>query len=104
MFRYDPSTDTWTMVASISLPRDGVGVCTLGDKLFAVGGYDGQNYSKEVECFDPVLNEWTKVCVCIWLPAVAISFINITFTLCTRTYLYVYFMHEYTCLCICVYR
>lgn len=63
--RYDASTDTWTMVTPISLPRDGVGVCTLGDKLYAVGGYDGQHYSKEVECYDPILNEWTKVCLTV---------------------------------------
>lgn len=59
--RYDCKTDTWTLVAPISSPRDAVGVCLLGDKLYAVGGYDGQQYLNEVECYDPQLNEWTKV-------------------------------------------
>ncbi len=60
-FRYDPKTDTWTLVAPISIPRDAVGVSLLGDKLYAVGGYDGQSYLKEVECYDAQSNEWTKV-------------------------------------------
>ncbi len=61
IFRYDPKTDTWTLVAPISSPRDAVGVCMLGDKLYAVGGYDGQQYLNDVECYDPQSNEWTKV-------------------------------------------
>ncbi|MBN3308216.1 kelch-like protein 1 [Amia ocellicauda] len=59
--RYDPKTDTWTTVAPLSLPRDAVGVCLLGDKLYAVGGYDGQTYLQTMECYDPQTNEWTKM-------------------------------------------
>ena len=51
----------WTLVAPISSPRDAVGVCILGDRLYAVGGYDGQQYLNEVESYDPQSNEWTKV-------------------------------------------
>lgn len=51
------------MIAAISSPRDAVGVCILGDKVFAVGGYDGQQYLQDVECYDPVNNEWAKVMV-----------------------------------------
>ena len=60
-FRYDPKTDTWTLVAPISSPRDAVGVSLLGDRLYAVGGYDGTHYLTEVECYDPQNNEWSKV-------------------------------------------
>ena len=60
-FRYDPKTDTWTLVTPISSPRDAVGVCLLGDKIYAVGGYDGQQYLNDVECYDPQSNEWSKV-------------------------------------------
>ncbi|OWF36475.1 kelch-like protein 5 isoform X1 [Mizuhopecten yessoensis] len=59
--RYDPKTDQWTMIATISSPRDAVGVCVLGDKIFAVGGYDGQQYLQDVECYDSVSNEWAKM-------------------------------------------
>lgn len=59
--RYDPKTDQWTIITPISSPRDSVGLCLLGDKLYAVGGYDGQQYLTDVECYDPVTNEWTRV-------------------------------------------
>ncbi|XP_066041717.1 kelch-like protein 5 isoform X3 [Chamaea fasciata] len=59
--RYDPKTDVWTAVASMSISRDAVGVCLLGDKLYAVGGYDGQTYLNTVESYDPQTNEWTQV-------------------------------------------
>ena len=58
---YDPKTDQWTNISPISSPRDAVGLCPLGDKLFAVGGYDGQQYLNDVECYDPITNEWVKV-------------------------------------------
>ncbi|XP_078268424.1 kelch-like protein 4 isoform X1 [Rhinoraja longicauda] len=58
--RYDPKTDTWTTVAPLSVPRDAVGVCLLGDKLYAVGGYDGQTYLNTVESYDSQNNEWTE--------------------------------------------
>lgn len=60
-YRYDPKTDTWTTVSSLSVPRDAVGVCLLGDRLYAVGGYDGQSYLKTVESYDAQNNEWTEV-------------------------------------------
>ncbi|XP_053791119.1 kelch-like protein 1 isoform X2 [Vidua chalybeata] len=59
--RYDPKTDTWTMVAPLSMPRDAVGVCLLGDKLYVVGGYDGQSYLNTMEAYDPQTNEWTQM-------------------------------------------
>lgn len=31
----------------------------LGNNLIAVGGYDGVQYSKIVEQYDPEKNEWT---------------------------------------------
>lgn len=60
-YRYDPKTDTWTMVAPMNVRRDAVGVCVLGDRLMAVGGYDGQQYLTLVEAYDPHLNEWEPV-------------------------------------------
>jgi len=59
--RYDAKTDTWTCVSGIASPRDAVAVCVLADKLFAVGGYDGQQYLADVESYEPQENEWTRV-------------------------------------------
>lgn len=59
--RYDPKTDAWTTVAPLSVPRDAVGICPLGDRLYAVGGYDGHTYLATVESYDAQNNEWTEV-------------------------------------------
>uniref|UniRef100_A0A8C4U4F2 Kelch like family member 4 n=1 Tax=Falco tinnunculus TaxID=100819 RepID=A0A8C4U4F2_FALTI len=59
--RYDPKTDAWTTVAPLSVPRDAVGICPLGDRLYAVGGYDGHTYLDTVESYDAQNNEWTEV-------------------------------------------
>lgn len=59
--RYDPKTDAWTTVAPLSVPRDAVGICPLGDRLYAVGGYDGHSYLDTVESYDAQNNEWTEV-------------------------------------------
>lgn len=59
--RYDPKTDTWTTIACMSVGRDAVGVCRLGDRLLAVGGYDGQSYLQLVEAYDSQSNEWQQV-------------------------------------------
>lgn len=61
MERYDPCTDTWSMVASLSVGRDAIGVCVLGQKLFAVGGYDGTGYLSLVEAYDSKDNIWREV-------------------------------------------
>jgi kelch-like protein 1/4/5 len=59
--RYDPKIDAWTQVASMSVRRDAIGVCLLGDRLIAVGGYDGQHYLQLVEAYDAQNNEWQEV-------------------------------------------
>ncbi len=41
--RYDPQRDTWTVVTHLSSPCCLGSLVTLGDKLYAVGGYDGAN-------------------------------------------------------------
>lgn len=55
------------MVAPLSMPRDAVGVCLLGDRLYAVGGYDGQTYLNTMEAYDPQTNEWTQVIIYIYV-------------------------------------
>lgn len=54
-------SDQWSMIAPLSGPRDAVGLCVLGDKLYCIGGYDGQRHLREVECYDPSVDSWGKV-------------------------------------------
>ncbi|KAF6090731.1 kelch like family member 4 [Phyllostomus discolor] len=58
--RYDPKRDSWSSVAPLSVPRDAVAVCALGDKLFVVGGYDGHSYLNTVESYDAQKDEWKQ--------------------------------------------
>lgn len=67
IYRYDPKTDSWTLVANMSIARDSVGVGVLGDRLYAVGGYDGHSYLVLVEMYDPNTNEWQEVCVLLFV-------------------------------------
>ncbi|XP_078483506.1 kelch-like protein 5 [Ciona intestinalis] len=59
--RYDPKTDQWSTVAPMSVPRDAVGICMVGGRLYACGGYDGQSYLATCEAYDPQLNEWRNI-------------------------------------------
>lgn len=48
-------------MASLSSKRDAVAACLFGDRLIAVGGYDGGHYLKSVEQYDPNTNEWNTL-------------------------------------------
>ena len=41
--------------------RDAMGVAFMGDRLFIVGGFDGQAYLNFVEAYDPLTNTWQQV-------------------------------------------
>uniref|UniRef100_A0A4W5K402 Uncharacterized protein n=1 Tax=Hucho hucho TaxID=62062 RepID=A0A4W5K402_9TELE len=55
---YDPKTDTWTTVSSLSVPRDAV---VLEGPMYAVGGHDGWSYLNTVERWDPQARQWNYV-------------------------------------------
>ena len=61
MEHYDPCVDQWTLINSMSVCRGGVGVGTLGGRLFAIGGHDSINYLNSVEAYDPDTNRY---CCC----------------------------------------
>lgn len=49
------------MIAPLSSKRDAVAACLFGDKLVAIGGYDGSHYLRTVEQYDPNTNEWSAL-------------------------------------------
>jgi N-acetylneuraminic acid mutarotase len=57
---FDPKTSHWEKAASLNIPRAHVCCVTFQDKLWAVGGYDGQHASQTVEVYDPVTKRWTE--------------------------------------------
>ena len=48
-------------MACLNVGCDSAGVSLLGDRLFCVGGYDGQGYLSLVQAYDPQTNEWSQV-------------------------------------------
>lgn len=54
----------WRPVAPMPTPRIWLGLCYLGDRLAALGGYDGTNYLAATELFNPATHgggQWTRV-------------------------------------------
>ncbi|KAE9553143.1 hypothetical protein FO519_003660 [Halicephalobus sp. NKZ332] len=58
--KMDVKTGEWTAVRGMEKSRCGVGVGVLKNKLFAVGGHDGQKYLKCVEKYDPIFDLWSS--------------------------------------------
>jgi len=58
--RYDTENDTWDMVAPIQIARSALSLTPLDGKLYAIGGFDGNNFLSIVEVYDPRTNTWTK--------------------------------------------
>lgn len=58
---YDPPKNQWTMSKNMSMLRSRVGVAVMNSKLYAIGGYNGQERLSTVEVFDPESNKWTRV-------------------------------------------
>jgi len=56
--KYDKSTNTWHKIASMNIARSGVGVVALGNKIYAIGGYDGKTHLNSVEEYNPDSNKW----------------------------------------------
>lgn len=54
-------TNNWSTVSSLSSKRDAVAACMFGDKIVAVGGFDGSHYLQTVEQYDPITNEWSSL-------------------------------------------
>jgi N-acetylneuraminic acid mutarotase len=55
--RYDPATNTWEMLASMSVARAGVATAVLNGKFYAIGGQD----LITVEVYDPSTDSWSYV-------------------------------------------
>ncbi|MDB0031590.1 hypothetical protein N9E34_08985, partial [Opitutales bacterium] len=69
--RYDPSTNTWETLNSMSVARHGVACAVLNGKLYAIGGVG----LSSVEVFDPLNGNWSAG---VALPSVVYSGTAIT--------------------------
>ena len=58
---FDFLTNTWYEGPELRSRRRHVGVACLGEKLYAVGGHDGNQHLNSVECYDPKVGKWDYV-------------------------------------------
>jgi hypothetical protein len=56
--RYDPTTNTWTVIPNMRTARQYFATVVMDDKIFAIGGSDGNTVTSSVECFDKRTSEW----------------------------------------------
>ena len=56
---YDPYSNQWQYVASMTQRRSRVSTVTLGGKIFAIGGYNGAANLSSIETYDPWTNAWS---------------------------------------------
>ena len=52
---------SWVYVASLNIARSRPGVASLNGKLYAVGGYNGNEHLSSVECYDPKIDQWQLI-------------------------------------------
>lgn len=57
--RYDPAADRWESLPLMPTPRSRLAAAALDGKVYAVGGYDGEDKAI-VEIFDPATNRWEE--------------------------------------------
>jgi kelch-like protein 17 (actinfilin) len=58
---YNPRTDLWSSIAAMSTRRSRTAVATVGNMLYAVGGYDGSSDLASAECYNTQFNQVTII-------------------------------------------
>eukprot|EP01062_Namystynia_karyoxenos_P001903 TRINITY_DN10662_c0_g1_i1.p1 TRINITY_DN10662_c0_g1~~TRINITY_DN10662_c0_g1_i1.p1 ORF type:complete len:636 (+),score=158.11 TRINITY_DN10662_c0_g1_i1:93-1910(+) len=57
--RYNPKTNSWDEVAPMRCGRSGEAAVAVDGRIFAIGGWDGQEHFDLVEVYSPVSDQWT---------------------------------------------
>lgn len=59
--QYDVLRDKWMSAPLLNIPRRNTCGATLGNRIFALGGFDGSNILSSVEAYDPRMKNWMEV-------------------------------------------
>jgi len=60
LFMPPQAGDTWTKKADMPTARTELAVCEMGGKIYAIGGWVGNNLLLTVEEYNPITNIWEK--------------------------------------------
>lgn len=60
VYQYNPATNKWRELTPMPTARGALGVTVYQNKLYAIGGYDGERNPDVVEVFDPRTNTWSS--------------------------------------------
>ena len=58
---YDTQTNTWRRVAEMPTARAHLAAVAVGEKIYAIGGWDGGQRLATVEAYDPQKDRWESV-------------------------------------------
>src|SRR5262245_39269774 len=58
---YDPAMNTWTQLASMSVPRNHTAGGVINGKFYVAGGRPGDTAASALEVYDPATNVWTRL-------------------------------------------
>jgi len=58
---FDPIGEKWRMAEAMKMLRSRVGVAVMKNRLYAIGGFNGQERLATVEVFDSNTKSWSKV-------------------------------------------
>ncbi|XP_055388800.1 kelch-like protein 1 [Condylostylus longicornis] len=59
--QYDILRDKWVPAPALNIPRRNACGASLGNRIFALGGFDGTNILSSVEAYDPRIKNWMEV-------------------------------------------
>ncbi|MBX3629871.1 MAG: galactose oxidase [Nitrosomonas sp.] len=59
VYQFDPATQIWRERAPMPTARGALGVAAYQGRLYAIGGYDGEQNSGATEIYDPGTNTWS---------------------------------------------
>jgi len=59
VLKYSPSTNAWTTATTLPTALHSVGVVTLNNKIYVIGGGDAITVFNKVQVYDPAADNWT---------------------------------------------
>jgi N-acetylneuraminic acid mutarotase len=75
--KYNPATDTWFNLTDLPAPRTYLGAAATNNRIYAIGGSNGNESKDTIFEFDPSTNSWqTKSSMPVPLEAFGIATVN----------------------------